>query len=134
MTSDLTARLADEKFVSLTTYKKNGDAVASPMWIGRDGDTLVVWTPAETWKVRRVRRDPRVRLIPCGRTGKVDTTQPALTGQAEVIDDHREVSRIESIIRRKYGLVYRVMTVVETIAARGRKPRVGLRISALRPA
>jgi uncharacterized protein len=134
VTSDLTARLADEKFVSLTTYKKNGDAVASPMWIARDGDALVVWTPAETWKVRRVRRDPRVRLIPCGRTGRIDTTQPALTGQAAVVDDHREVSRIETIIKRKYGLVYRMVTIVETIAARGRKPRVGLRISALRPA
>jgi uncharacterized protein len=134
VTDELTARLADEKFVSLTTFKKNGDAVASPMWIGRDGDDLVVWTPAEAWKVRRVRRDPRVRLIPCGRTGKVDTTQPVVNGQAEVIDDHREVSRIESIIKRKYGLVYRVMTIVETIAALGRKPRVGLRITALQPA
>ncbi|MGY4646756.1 PPOX class F420-dependent oxidoreductase [Mycobacterium sp. URHB0021] len=134
MTSDLTARLAKEKFVSLTTYKKNGDAVASPMWIARDGDALVMWTPAETWKVRRVRRDPRVRLSACGRTGRVDIRQPALTGQAELIDDDREVLRIESIIKRKYGLVYRLMTVVETIAARGRKPRVGLRISALRPA
>jgi len=104
------------------------------MWIGRDGDALVMWTPAETSKVRRVRRDPRVRLSACGRTGRVDTSQPALTGQAELIDDDREVLRIESIIKRKYGFVYRVMTVVEAIAARGRKPRVGLRISALHPA
>ncbi len=60
------------KFVSLKTFKKNGDAVAGPMWITRDGNDLAVWTPADSWKVKRVRRDSRVELVPCGRTGAVD--------------------------------------------------------------
>jgi uncharacterized protein len=129
MGNGITARLGAEKFVSLTTFKRNGDAAASPMWIVGDGDQLLAWTPADAWKVKRIRRDPRVTLTPCGRTGKVRNEQPVLAGTAEVITDSDEVVRVESIIKRKYGLEYRIVTLVETIAARGRKPRVVLRIT-----
>lgn len=123
------ARLGDEKFVSLTTFKRNGDAVASAMWIVRDGDQLLVWTPAEAWKVKRVRRDPRVELTASGRTGKVKAGQPTFTGSAEVITDPGAVARAESLVKRKYGVEYWVVTTIEAIAARGRKPRVVLRIT-----
>ena len=121
--NDATAHVGEEKFVSLTTFKRNGDAVASPMWIVRDGDRLLAWTPAEAWKVKRIRRDPRVRLTACGRTGKVQAGQPAFDGTAEVITDPAEIARTESLVKRKYGLEFRVVTLIETVAARGRKPR-----------
>jgi hypothetical protein len=88
----------DEKFVSLTTFKRNGDVVASPMWIARDGE------------------------------------QPILAGTAEVITESNEVARVEALIKQKYGVEFRVVTFVETIAARGRKPRVVLRITSTGPA
>ena len=128
MNDDLSARLGDEKFVSLTTFKRNGDAVATPMWIARDGEHLVAWTSAEAWKVKRVRRDPRVSLRASSRTGKVRDTSPALAGSAEVVSDPGEVARVEGLIKGKYGFEFRVVTLVETIVARGRKPRVVLRI------
>jgi PPOX class probable F420-dependent enzyme len=62
VSDDATAQLGDEKFVSLATFKRNGDAVTAPMWIVGDGVRLSVWTPADSWKVKRVRRDPRVTL------------------------------------------------------------------------
>ena len=133
MSEGTTARLGDEKFVSLTSFKRNGDAVASPMWIVRDGQQLLVWTPAEAWKVKRIRRDPRVTLTACGRTGKVQTGQPTFDGTAEVIADPAEVARTESLVKRKYGFEFRVVTLIETIAARGRKPRVALRITPSNP-
>ena len=123
------ADLGDEKFVSLTSFKRNGDAVSSPMWIVRDGERLSVWTPADAWKVKRVQRDPRVTLTPCGRTGKVKPGQPTLHGTAEVITDPASVARTESLVKRKYGMEFRVVTLIETIAARGRKLRVVLRIT-----
>jgi uncharacterized protein len=129
MSEGTIADLGDEKFVSLTTFKRNGDAVSSPMWIVHDGERLSVWTPADAWKVKRVQRDPRVALIPCGRTGKVKAGQPTFDGTAEVITDPASVARTESLIKRKYGMEFRVVTLIETIAARGRKPRVVLRIT-----
>ncbi|MGO9925615.1 MAG: PPOX class F420-dependent oxidoreductase [Mycobacterium sp.] len=129
MSEGTTAPLGDEKFVWLTTFKRNGDAVASPMWIVRDGEQLLVWTPADASKVKRVRRDPRITLTACGRTGKVKAGRPTHGGTAEVIGDPASVARCESLIKRKYGLEFRVVTFIETIAARGRKPRVLLRIT-----
>lgn len=129
MSDNAATPLGAEKFVSLTTFKRNGDAVAAPMWIVGDGARLSVWTPAESWKVKRVRRDPRVTLTPCGRTGKVRPGAPVLAGTAEVITDPAEVAHVESLVKRKYGLGFRVVTLIEAIAARGRKPRSVLRIT-----
>jgi PPOX class probable F420-dependent enzyme len=134
LSEDTTARLGDEKFVSLTTFKRNGDGVASPMWIACDGEQLLAWTPADAWKVKRIRRDPRVTLRRCGRTGRVRAQQPLLAGTAEVITDPSEVARVESLLKHKYGLEFRLVTLIETVAARGRKPRVVLRITPSRPA
>ncbi|MDT7740893.1 MAG: uncharacterized protein QOK09_4262, partial [Mycobacterium sp.] len=53
--TDALSALGAEKFVSLTTFKKDGTPVAAPMWIGRDGDHLFVWTPADSWKAKRAK-------------------------------------------------------------------------------
>lgn len=125
----MTAPLGEEKFVSLTTFKRNGDPVAGPMWIVRDGTALAAWTPSDSWKVERVRRDPRVTLTACGRTGKVPTGQPVFEGTAEVRTDAAEVARVEALAKKKYGWQFRVVTLIEAIAARGRKPRCVLHIA-----
>ena len=127
--ADDVSSLADEKFVSLTTFKRNGDGVAGPMWIGGDGEKLVIWTPADSWKVKRARRDPRVTLVPCSRSGKVDASATPVEGSAEVIDDPAVVAHVQDVLKRKYGLMYRIVTLMERIVARGAKPRVVLRIT-----
>lgn len=130
MTSDFTTSLGEQRFVALTTFKRNGEGVSAPMWIGRDGAGLFVWTPADSWKVKRVRNNPRVLLAPSGRFGKVHAGVSAVEGTAQVVTDPATVQRLQGEIRRKYGLQYRLVTLVETIAVRGRKqPRVILRIA-----
>ena len=130
MSKDASPNLGERKFVSLTTFKRNGSAVASPMWIVAEGEQLWAWTPADAWKVKRIRRDPRVTLTPCGRTGKVQPG-PVIDATAEVITDAGEVTRVESLIKRKYGFEFRIVTLIETIATRGRKPRFAVRITVL---
>jgi uncharacterized protein len=133
MTQDPTNSLGEQPFVALTTFKRNGEGVSAPMWIGRDGDDLFVWTPADSWKVKRVRNNPRVLLAPSGRFGKVRAGVSAVECTAQVVTDPATVRRLQGEIRRKYGLQYRLVTLVETIAARGRKqPRVILRIAVSR--
>ena len=124
-----TAALGAQRFVSLTTFKKDGSPVATPVWITRDGATLVVTTPAESYKVKRLRRDPRVLLVPCGRTGKVREGERPVEGTAEIVTDPAETGRLTALVRRRYGLEYRVMMLVERVAARRQKPRVMLRIT-----
>src|ERR1700761_7452395 len=119
MANDPISTLEDQHFVSLTTFKRNGEGVSTPMWIGRDGADLFVWTPADSWKVKRVRNNPRVLLAPSSRFGKVPDGVSPVEGTAQVISDPAIVERLHTEIRRKYGLQYRLVSLIETIAARG---------------
>ncbi|MEV3901695.1 PPOX class F420-dependent oxidoreductase [Mycobacterium sp. NPDC050551] len=122
-------RLGAEKFVSLTTFKRNGDVVATPLWLVSDGGALVFWTPADSWKVKRVSRDARVTMAACSRSGKVDPGEQAVAGRGEVVEDAGEVRRVEGLFRRKYGLGYRVVTAIERLIRRGHTRRVLIRVN-----
>ena len=122
-------RLGNESFVSLTTFRRNGEGVATPVWAARDGDALIVLTPEESYKVGRVRADPRVRLAPSTRTGRVKDAGPLVEGTAEVVADPAETGRQRDLIRRKYGWQYRVTLLIERLLTRREKPRVILRIT-----
>jgi uncharacterized protein len=126
-------QLADERFVSLTTYRRNGEGVATPVWVARDGEALIVLTPEASYKVGRIRHDPRVRLTPSTRTGRVKDTGPAVDGTAEIMTGPAETERPRDLIRRKYGWEYRVIMAVERLLARQQKPRVILRVTKPRP-
>jgi uncharacterized protein len=134
MATDSTNTLSEQPFVSLTTFKRNGEGVSAPMWIGRDGAGLFVWTPADSWKVKRVRNNPRVLLAPSSRSGKVRDGVEPVDGTAQVVTDPATVGRLQREIRSKYGLQYYLVTLIEKIVAGGRnKPRVILRIAVASP-
>ncbi|MCS5716375.1 PPOX class F420-dependent oxidoreductase [Herbiconiux sp. CPCC 205716] len=120
--------LGEEHFVSLTTFRKSGEPVSTPVWIVRDGDTLLVTTPDDTGKVKRLRNDPRVELRPCSRMGAVKEGEPARLGLAEIESDSASVRRGGGLFKRKHPLEYRVFMLVERVAAKRQKPRVMLRI------
>ena len=122
-------RVGNESFVSLTTFRRNGEGVPTPVWVALDGEALIVLTPEESYKVGRVRADPRVRLAPSTRTGRVKDGGPLVEGTAEVVTDPAETGRQRDLIRRKYGWQYRVTLLIERLLARREKPRVILRIT-----
>ena len=76
--------LGDEQFVSLTTFRRSGEAVSTPVWIARDGDDLVVTTPAMSGKVKRLRNSGRVEMRPCDRMGKVKEGATVVAGTAAI--------------------------------------------------
>ena len=116
--------------MSLTTFRRNGEAVSTPVWIAPDGDELVVWTPATTGKVKRLRNDPRIELRPSSRRGRVAPDAPAVTGTARIVDDPATVGRMAGAIRRKYGLEFRIITGIEGLLTRKEtRERVILRIA-----
>jgi uncharacterized protein len=116
--------LADARFVSLTTFRRSGEPVSTPVWIGRDGGALVVLTPAGSGKVRRLRHDPRVEIRPCGRFGKVpDGVQP-VAATAELRETPADVEQARATIRRTYPLESRIVLGIERLAERLRgRPR-----------
>ena len=128
LTPDLAA-LGDEKFVSLTTFRKSGAGVAPTVWVGRDGDSLVVTTPSGSGKVKRLRNDERIELQPSSRRGTVDTSAPPVSAVAEVVAGHGAMSRLGEVMGAKYGLEYRLVMGIERLLRRGAPQRVMLRIT-----
>ena len=128
LTPDLAA-LGDEKFVSLTTFRKSGVAVPTTVWVGRDGDALVVTTPSGSGKVKRVRNDERIELQPSSRRGTVDGSVPPIAGVAEVVEGSGAMTRLGEVMGAKYGFEYRLVMGVERLLRRGAPQRVMLRIT-----
>ena len=75
--------LSGQKYVSLTTFRKSGVGVATPVWFAQRGDKLYVKTRIESGKSKRVRNNPSVRLAPCTIRGTV--TGPEFHGTARVL-------------------------------------------------
>jgi uncharacterized protein len=121
--------LGSHDFVSLTTYRRSGVGVPTPVWIGRDGDALVVTTPAGSGKVKRIRANPRVEMRPCSRRGRVDEASVPVAGMAEIITDEATCARLTGILRAKYGLQFRLVMAVERLLRSGESRRVLLRIT-----
>jgi PPOX class probable F420-dependent enzyme len=123
------AALGDEQFLSLTTFRKSGERVSTAVWIGRDGDALIVTTPEASGKVKRLRNSPRVEVRPCNRMGRVKDGIEPVAGVAEVLTDEGTQERLTGIIRRKYGLEYWVVMGIECLIKSGQENRVILRIT-----
>lgn len=129
MTTDQTfTSMGDERFVSLTTFRKSGEPVSTPVWVGRDGEALVVTTPTGSGKVKRLRNDPRVELRPCNRFGRVKAGAEPVSGVAELVTATASQDRPLDLIRKKYGLEYRIVMGIERLGKSGNEERLILRI------
>lgn len=98
----------DGKYVSITSFKRDGTGVATPVWFIEEAGRLLVHTGAESFKVKRIRRNPAVTVAPCGPTGKL-RGEP-VPGRAELLPD-AEVARVEKLLIRKYWLTGWLLTV-----------------------
>jgi uncharacterized protein len=123
------AALGDEQFLSLTTFRKSGERVSSAMWVARDGDALIMFTPELSGKVKRLRNSPRVELRPCNRMGRVKEGVEPVAGMAIVLTDYDSLEGATGMIGRKYGLVYQVIMLIERLIKSGPQKRVILQIT-----
>jgi PPOX class probable F420-dependent enzyme len=93
--------LGPEKYISLTTFKKDGTPVSTPVWVVQDEGRLLVWTAASSWKVKRIRHNACVHVAPCSPTGKLRGAEVA--ARASIVEDTTQVQRL---IARKYWFLY----------------------------
>src|SRR5213083_2116862 len=87
MSGDKLSQFAGEKYLNLETYRKNGKAVATPVWFAQNGSVLYIYSLADAGKVKRIRNNPRVRVAPCDMRGKLlgewsDARAEIVTGEA----------------------------------------------------
>ncbi len=107
-----TAGIASEKYVSFTTYKKDGTAKALPVWIADLGDgTVGFTTSSSSYKVKRANNNNKVLLQPCDSKGKLTPGSEEVSGTATV-HTGADFERIAAIVKKKYGVQYTAMAIV----------------------
>jgi uncharacterized protein len=94
--------LAGSKYLSLTTFRKNGAAVDTPIWFAERDGRLYFMTRNDSWKYRRIRNNPQVKVAPCTIRGKV--TGPHSAGRARVLSEG-EWPQAKAVLCRKYWLM-----------------------------
>ncbi|TXS43114.1 PPOX class F420-dependent oxidoreductase [Streptomyces sp. uw30] len=118
-------QLGAGKYLLVTSYRKNGTGVPTPVWVVRDGDALGVWTVADSWKVKRIRARGDVLVGPCDLRGNPTGDQVPAT--AEICDEATS-ARYRGLIARKYGITGR-LTLFGSRLRRGANGTVGVRIT-----
>lgn len=116
--------LGRRKQVSLTTFRKDGRAVASPVWhVVQGGEVLIITEPG-SGKVKRLRNSGRVVLAPCDIRGRVPDGAPSFEGTARLVEDPDGVDRIRRAVQRRY-ITSRIGNALSRLL---RRPRVSIGI------
>ena len=91
----------DGKYISLTSFKRDGTGVATPVWFVSDDGHLLAETDADSYKVKRIRRDAHVRVALCDARGRIHS-EPVDADAKILSDDERE--RVERLLAQKYRI------------------------------
>ncbi|SPE44083.1 Pyridoxamine 5'-phosphate oxidase-related, FMN-binding [Candidatus Sulfotelmatobacter sp. SbA7] len=92
-------QIQGHKYLLLTTFRKAGTAVPTPVWFGEDTANLYVMTRSDSGKFKRIRNNPQVRVAPCTLRGKV--TGPEFSASARILPP-QDWPRARKTIHRKY--------------------------------
>jgi PPOX class probable F420-dependent enzyme len=108
---------AAAKYFSLRSFKKDGSAVDTPVWFAALDDRFIVFTDGTSYKVKRIRRNPRVQVAVCDARGKI--LGPWVSGSARPVESEPErVARSYAALNAKYGWMMRIGTLMATVAGR----------------
>ncbi|MBA3826920.1 MAG: PPOX class F420-dependent oxidoreductase [Ktedonobacterales bacterium] len=108
------AALEGERYINLTTFRRDGTGVATPVWFVEHHGGLALYTAATAGKVKRLRHTAHVTLAPCTVRGAV--TGPTLVGNARLLEDAAEIVAIRAALLKKYGFQRRALLAIETIS------------------
>jgi len=90
-----------QKYILLTTFRKDGTAVPTPVWFAEDNGKLYIKTRADAGKTKRIRNNSQVRIAPCTIRGKV--TGPECAASARILPSE-DWPRACQTINRKYWM------------------------------
>jgi len=91
------------KYVALTTFRRDGTPVSTPVWFVPENGSLLVETDGDSNKVKRIRRNQNVTVASCNATGRV--TGESVSAHAAILPAE-ELPRVERLLHRKYRLDY----------------------------
>jgi PPOX class probable F420-dependent enzyme len=108
------------KYLSITSFKRDGAGVTTPVWFVQEDGRLLVQTDANSGKVKRIRRHPQVLVASCTATGRL--LADPVPARAELLAE-TELGRVERLLAAKYRidlLVIRPIRALQAALRRGR--------------
>jgi PPOX class probable F420-dependent enzyme len=102
------------KYISFTTFKKDGTAVSAPVWVVPYGDGYAFTTDPTSFKVKRVQNNPRCTVSVCDMRGKVAPGTAVFNGTAQVLND-AETASVTSLIKKKYRIGWMMLGVYSLV-------------------
>jgi hypothetical protein len=109
------------RYLSVTSFKRDGTGVATPVWFVSDGRRLFALTDLHSAKVRRIRRNPRVLVASCRPGGKL-RNEP-VPARAEVLTANPELERVQKLLIERYKVSYRMVMLIYRLGRRLRGRR-----------
>ena len=128
-TSDTFTALASEPFLSITTYRRDGTAIPTPVWAAPVDGRLLVWTGAESGKVKRLRHTPVATVAPCERGGSM-VGEPVPAHVRIMRKD--ETPTLNAALTAKYGWQFRISRLgaaIGRVIGIARPGQIGLEIT-----
>lgn len=104
------------RYLSVTSFKRDGTGVATPVWAVSEGNRLFAFTDLHSAKVRRVRHDPHVLVAPCLPNGTV-RGEP-LAAHAEVLTAETDLERVQRLMLHRYRISYRFVMLFYRLGRR----------------
>ncbi len=89
------------KYVSLITYKKSGDPIATQVWFVEEDEKLYIVTTQERYKFKRIKNNPNIQIAPASMRGKPKGEY--FDGIARILSDD-EFTPIKELFRKKYRM------------------------------
>jgi PPOX class probable F420-dependent enzyme len=106
---NLLSVLAGHKFANLTTFRKNGKEVTTPVWFATIGDNVYVVTTRNSGKVKRLRNHPSAQLAPSDQRGKPLGEQVPVVGR--LLSEAEQAPALQAL-NAKYGLMKRFIDLI----------------------
>ena len=115
--------LSDEKYVSSTTYRRNGNGVATATWIVPLDDCKIgFWTSSKSGKYKRLRHDARITLQASDARGKVKAGSSPVDGTVELLTTGPVFDTVQNKVKAKYGIMVPVSRFFNTLGHLGKGP------------
>ena len=109
------AELADEKYISLTTFRKSGEPVRTAVWFANLGNDYCIVTETDAGKVKRIRGNQQIEVQICDRKGGVKPDTPTFAGTARLVTGDEAIA-VRKVIGRRYGIRYRLFAIYLTVS------------------
>ena len=109
-------QFSKKQYLNLETFRRNGDCMKTPVWFVQEGETIYVLTVANCGKIKRIRNNGRVNVVPC----KMDGTPVGtwVTANAREIADAELSKKVNRLLDKKYGLMKKIFSLGASRQAR----------------